>query len=135
MRATRDRYRAAARQAVSLSMGPYGYSLTIWTSGAVLTHARGFPGNVEALLFMIGAVAGFALVGVASLGGLSARVRIEARPEALWAGFHLLSVGCALAATTAIAHLLANRGAWPLGGFAATKSYLVLLALQLALAS
>jgi hypothetical protein len=77
---------------------------------------------------MIGAIAGFALVAVASLGGLSARVRSEARPEALWAGFPLLSVGCAIAATTAIAHLLANRGA-PLGGFAATTSYLVLLAL------
>jgi hypothetical protein len=37
--------------------------------------------------------------------------------------------------TTLIAHLLQDRGAWPLGGFAATTSYLVVLAAQLALAN
>jgi hypothetical protein len=114
----RGRYRAAAREAVSMSVGPYGYTLTIWTSGAVLTHARGFPGDVEALSFMVGAIAGFALVGIASFGALTARVRIEAQPAALWAGFHVVSVGSAIAATTAIAQVLANRGAWPVGGFA-----------------
>jgi uncharacterized YccA/Bax inhibitor family protein len=128
-------YRKAARQAVSLSIAPYGYTLTVWTSGAVLTHARGIPNTGDALLFLVGAVGGFALVGVASFGRLTARVEIDARQPALWAGFHVLSVGVAIGATTAIAHLLEDRGAWAIGGFAATLSYLVLLALQLALAT
>jgi hypothetical protein len=117
-----------------MSMGPYGYTLTIWTSGAMLTRVLGFPGLVDALLFMLGAVGGLALIGVASFGSLTARVRAEPRPPALWAGLDVLSVGGAMGAATAIAHLLANRGAWPLGGFAATASYLGLLALQLAFA-
>jgi hypothetical protein len=127
-------YRRAARQAVSMSVGPYGYTLTIWTSGAMLTRVLGLPGLLDALLFVIGAVGGLALIGVISFGSLTARVRVAPQPPALWAGLDLLSVGGAMAAATAIAHLLANGVAWPLGGFAATTSYLGLLALQLALA-
>jgi len=118
-----------------MSIGPYGYTLTVWTSGAVLTHARGIPSTVDALLFMLGAVVGFALVGAASFGGLTVRVRMEAQQPALWAGFHALSIGAAIGIATLIAHLLHDRGAWPLGGLAATMSYLVLFAAQLAFAS
>jgi hypothetical protein len=62
-----------------MSIAPYGYTLTVWTSGAVLTHARGIPTTVDALLFMVGAVVGFALVGVASFGGF--RSAPIARPD------------------------------------------------------
>jgi hypothetical protein len=127
-------YRRASRQALSLSIGPYGYTLTIWTSGSVLTHARGLPTTVEALLFMSGAVVAFALVGVASFGRPTARVEVDARAPALWAGFHLLSIGGAIGAVTLVAHLFDGGGAWPLGGFAATAAYLLALAAQLTLA-
>ena len=57
------RYAAALRTTVATSAGAYGYTLTIWTSGAVLSHARGIPSSVEALLFLIGAVVAYVLVG------------------------------------------------------------------------
>lgn len=117
-----------------MSVAPYGYTLSIWTSGAVLTHARGIPTTADALLFMLGAVVGFAIVRVASFGRLTTRVRVEAQHPALWAGLHVFSVGCAIGTATLIAHLVEDRGAWPLGGFAATTSYLLVLAAQLALA-
>jgi uncharacterized YccA/Bax inhibitor family protein len=128
-------YRSAAGHAVGMTIASYGYTLTIWTSGSVLTHARGLPSTGDALLFMVGGVAGFALVGIASFGRPTARVRAEEREPALWAGFHVLSIGVAIGITTLIAHLLHDRGAWPLGGFAVTTSYLVALAAQLAHAS
>jgi hypothetical protein len=128
-------YRRAARQALSLSIGPYGYTLTIWTSGSVLTHARGVPRTADALLFMSGAVVGFALVGVASFGRLNARVQVESRPPALWAGFHVLSIGGAIGVVAIVAHFFDNAGAWPLGGFVATAAYLLVLAAQLAFAT
>ena len=53
-------YRNGARQAVAMSIAPYGYTLTVWTSGAVLAHARGIPSAANALLFMLGSVIGFA---------------------------------------------------------------------------
>jgi hypothetical protein len=119
---------------VSTSIAPYGYTLTIWTSGAVLAHARGIPDTVNALLFAFGAVGGFALIGFASFGGLGARVRHDSQQHALWAGIHVIPIGLAIGAATLIAHLVENRAAWPLGGFAATTSYLIVLAGQLALA-
>lgn len=67
--ALRAAYRPALRAAVAASAAPYGYTLTIWTSGAVLSHARGIPSAVEALLFLAGAVAAFALVGGLPVGG------------------------------------------------------------------
>lgn len=38
-----DSYRSAAGHAVGMTIASYGYTLTIWTSGSVLTHARGLP--------------------------------------------------------------------------------------------
>jgi hypothetical protein len=38
-----------------MSIAPYGYTLTVWTSDAVLTHARGVPSAPDALLLMLGA--------------------------------------------------------------------------------
>ena len=35
------RYKSALRATVAASAAPYGYTLTIWTTGAVLSHARG----------------------------------------------------------------------------------------------
>jgi uncharacterized YccA/Bax inhibitor family protein len=128
-------YRKAARQTIGMSIAPYGYTLTVWTSGAVLTHARGIPTTVDALLFMLGAVGGFALVGIAAFGTHRAHVRVEPQQPQLWAGFHVLSVGASIGAGALIAHLVQNSGAWPLGGFVATTIYLVVLTAQLALAA
>ncbi len=128
------RSRAAARHAASMSIGPYGYTLTVWTSGAVLTHARGVPTGADALLFMLGGVGGFALVGIIAFGDLRARIRIDSQPPAVWGGLHIISVGASIVGVTVVADRVANTAAWPLGGFSATVLYLGLLAAQLALA-
>ncbi len=118
-----------------MSIAPYGYTLTIWTTGGVLTHAQGLPSTLDALLFMSGAVGGFALLGLAAFGDVHARVQLEPHPPALWGGLHVLSIGIAIAAATLIAHQVHNAGAWPLGGFASTLIYLAVLAAQLALST
>ncbi|MGH3139845.1 MAG: hypothetical protein ACRDU4_12475 [Mycobacterium sp.] len=117
-----------------MSIGPYGYTLTVWTSGAVLTHARGVPTGADALLFMLGGVGGFALVGIIAFGDLRARIRIDSQPPAVWGGLHIISVGASIVGVTVVADRVANTAAWPLGGFSATVLYLGLLAAQLALA-
>jgi hypothetical protein len=128
------RYLTALRTTVASSATPYGYTLTIWTSGAVLTHARGVPSTAEALLFLVGAVAGYGLSGVVAFGGLQARLHREEGSSVLWGGLHLLSVGLAIAVVSGVAHLVENSGAWPLGGFVGTTLYLGASALQLSLA-
>lgn len=125
------RYRDHLQAAVANSAAPYGYTLTIWTSGAVTTHARGIPTAAEALLFLVGAVAGFATVGAAAHG--SAR-RVLHAPEnpgvRLWGGFHLPSVGLAIGAAALVDDLVHGALAWPLVGFAVTVIYLVVIAAQ-----
>lgn len=128
-------YRRHLRSAVATSAAPYGYTLTIWTSGAVTTHARGIPTAWEALLFLGGAVLGFAAAAALAYGRPSqvfaAREHGSVR---LWGGFHLISVGLAIGAAALVTALIHDPVAWMVVGFAATLVYLLVIAGQFTLA-
>ncbi|HVY77273.1 MAG TPA: hypothetical protein VG898_02075 [Solirubrobacterales bacterium] len=127
----RDRYRHGLRKAVGTSAGPYGYTLTVWTTGAVLIHARGVPTTLEALLFMFGAVVGFAAVGaLAFRSELKVRARSTSHPV-LWGSFHFVPVAASVAVASLVAHLVEGASAWPLAGFTATAIYLTCVAAQI----
>ena len=128
------RYRSALRATVATSAAPYGYTLTIWTTGAILSHARGIPDSAEALLLLIGAVAAYALVGGLAFGGMSEHLVPEPARAAVWGGLQFISVGLAIVAATLVAHLVTNIGAWPLDGFLVTGIYLLASACQLTIA-
>ena len=120
---------------MAASAAPYGYTLTIWTSGAVVTHARGIPTAVEALLFLAGAVLGFAAVGAAAHGGAARVLRAPREPTVrLWGSFHLPSVGLAIGGAALVAALVQGILAWPLVGFLATCLYLIVIAAQFTIA-
>ena len=129
-----SRYRSALRASVAASAAPYGYTLTVWTSGAVLSHARGIPSSAEALLFLVGAVAGYALVGGLAFGSFSEQLIVQPGRSVVWGGLHLFSVGLAIIAATIVAHLVQSVAAWPLGAFLVTTLYLLASASQLAIA-
>lgn len=126
-----SRYRRHLKGAVASSAGPYGYTLTIWTTGAVASHEEGIPDTPEALLFLGGAVAAFLAVGLLAYGRPA---RIVAPPEEgpvhLLGAFHVPSVGAALLLATLIAHLVHGAAVWPLVAFASTAGYLAVLAAQ-----
>lgn len=128
-------YRTHLQSAVATSAAPYGYTLTIWTSGAVTTHSQGIPTAWEALLFVAGAVIGFALTAAAAYGRpgqiFASRQHGSVR---LWGGFHFVSVGLAIAGAALITGLVKNSVAWLLVGFAATSIYLIVIAGQFAIA-
>jgi hypothetical protein len=128
------RYRSALRATVAASAAPYGYTLTIWTSGAVLSHARGIPSSAAALLFLLGAVTAYALVGGIAFEGLSEHLVPEPARSVVWGGLHFFSVGLAILAASLVAHFVQSDAAWPLGGFAVTALYLLASATQLAVA-
>ena len=62
-RAARGTLRAALATVVAASAVPYGYTLAIWGSGAVLLRSLGAPTAAEVFIFAAGASAGFYLVG------------------------------------------------------------------------
>jgi hypothetical protein len=125
----RRRYAAALVSVLSRSALPYGYTISVWTSGEVLKHDLGSPDVVEIWLFLAGAVAAFSALGVLAT---LARPR-PAKPspyQLLRAGTtQALAVGGALGATCAIG-LIHAVGAWPLASFAATGVYLAIASLE-----
>lgn len=133
--AARAGYRAHLRSAVAASAAPYGYTLTIWTTGAVTTHSRGLPTAWEALLFLLGAVLGFGLIGAFAYGRpteiFASREHGAVR---LWGAFHLLSVGLAIAVSALVVDIVQGGIVWLPVGFAATATYLVVIAAQFTLA-
>ena len=125
------RYRHGLRKAVGTSAGPYGYTLTIWTSGAVLIHNRGVPDTLEAILFAFGAVLGFALIGaLAFRRALVIRIRATSHPV-LWGSFHFIPVAASIGAAGLVAHFVDGAAAFPLAGFLSTSIYLICVAAQI----
>jgi hypothetical protein len=130
-------YRQQLRRVVAASAAPYGYTLTVWTSGAVATHAQGtLPTSLQAVLLLSGAALGFGAVGTFAFGGLG-RV-MTADPGAhvrVWGGMHLLSVGSSIGVVTGLTHLVHGAVMWVLVGFSATVIYLSLVGVQFWLAT
>ena len=129
-------YRQRLRGAVASSAAPYGYTLVIWCSGAVTANVRGLPATEHALMLAAGAITAFALVGLLAFGKPA---RVLASPEEkevqLWGAFHLPVVAAALGIATLLAHAVHDAIlAWLLVGFAATATYLLVIALQYMLA-
>lgn len=135
MEADRRGYRTHLKTAVATSAAPYGYTLTIWTSGAVTTHARGIPTAWEALLFLAGAVLGFGVTAALAYGRPSEILEPREHGSVrLWGGFHLVSVGLAIGAAAIVTGLVKDPVAWMIVGFTATLVYLIVIAAQFTLA-
>lgn len=128
-----ERYRRGVRAAVASSAGPYGYTLTIWTSGAILLDARGVPSTLDAFLFVLGALCGFGTAGLLAYGDPGASIAPRRRAFSLWKSFHLPAVGVSAGVAAIAAHLLASPAAWPVAGFAATLLDLLGVGLELSL--
>lgn len=125
------RFAATLRWVIASSANSYGYTLTIWASGGVVLHHRGIPTEADALAFVVGAIAAFALVGVAANRGLRRVSPPQPRGFSLWQALHLLSVAVAIAGAAVVTRLLHSWIAWPATGFIATGGYLLVLAAQL----
>jgi hypothetical protein len=58
------RYLQALATVVRRSAIPHDYTITIWTSGAVLEHGHGSLTLGQTYLFLLGAVGGFAAIAL-----------------------------------------------------------------------
>jgi len=131
----RDYYRERLRATVGSSAAPYGYTLATWTTGAVLTNARGMPDALAALAFMAGAVLGFAFVGALAFVGVTGRFdRDHGEASLLWGSFHFVSVGAAIGVAALVARYVEGFVAWPLTAFLYTTTYLLFAAAEAAVA-
>ena len=124
---------AALGETVSASAAPYGYTLTIWGSGAVLIRSHGTPSVGEVFVFVAGALVAFDLLGLVSGGALVRRESLARRRDRVFAAaLDWSAVGAALGAVALLAEI---RGwvPWLVGPLVATLAYILAAALQLAL--
>lgn len=121
------RYRSDLRGILGSSATAYGYTLCVWSTGAVLSHAYGPPSPPLVLSFFVGAVLAFAVVGVLAFGGVTTEFGGGSRHVQLWGGFHFLSVGLAVGAAWLVSTAAPSFPGWPLGAFAATAAYLTVV--------
>lgn len=129
-------YRHHLRAVVAASAAPYGYTLTLWTTGAVTTHAEGLPSAVDALLLLAGAVTAFGAVGGYAFGSINGILMPGARGEIrVWGGVHLPSVGSSIVLVALITQVLRGPWVWPVVGFVATATYLLVIGVQFWLAT
>lgn len=113
----------------------YGFSVMITASLAVLQSLVASPKVGQLFLFLIGAVAAMVLVELVASKGFTERMRGEP-PEvvALGSAFSLLSVSLAVGTAALTGEIVDTGAAWPLGSFLATLAYLVVVAVEMALA-
>jgi len=117
---------------LAASSAPYGYTLAMWSSGALLLRSHGVPHVPEVFVFAAGAIGGFNLLG------LLARQTIEIMRPVIQPGDRLLAglldwiaVGAAVGAVSLLAEIHGWLP-WLLAPFVATVLYLLLASLQLA---
>jgi hypothetical protein len=128
-------YRAGLRSAVQGAALPYGYTVTMWSSGQVLIHFHGVPSLALVALFAAGALAGYGVLQAVA-GGRDAAPGVGLGGGPSWirgGGIQLGAVGLTLAAVAAAGALLTPALSWALGGMATVVGYLGIVALECAL--
>ena len=133
-RSALGRYRADLRNVVGSSASAYGYTLTVWSTASVLTHAYALPSPPEVFSFFLGAVVGFAVVGTFAFGGVTAEFGGESRRVQLWGSFRFVSVALAVGVAWLLSAHVSSMPGWPLGSFVATVCYFVVVGAENALA-
>ncbi|MFB6139384.1 MAG: hypothetical protein ABEJ26_03000 [Halosimplex sp.] len=112
----------------------YGYTLTIWGSGALLIHSYSVPGVARILAFVAGSLVGFGLLAALAFRGFSTEMTTDESPSSLVvSAIHVVSTGGALAVVDL--SLDAAAGVAPLltffaVGAVATATYNLLLLLE-----
>lgn len=116
---------------VSASAAPYGYTVTVWTSAALLIRYHSFPGVAEIILFAAGALIGYTTVGLLVHVKLMAFSPPPAPRPVMFGMLHWFAVGIAVGAVCLLAQI-PGWVAWPLGSLTATTVYLMCAAAELA---
>jgi hypothetical protein len=122
--------RAALATIVAASAAPYGYTVTLWSSGAVLMGSHGVPNVAEVFAFLAGALAGFGLMALVAHGSLGQAGLLDDADRVLAGTLHVMAVGGAVGAVALLAQIHSWE-AWPLSAFAATALYLLMASLEL----
>ena len=105
---------------------PYGFSVTVWGAGTILTRSRGTPHVGDVMLGAAGVVLAYGalqLLGRRADAAADEQLGSAGRPL-LGGALHVLAIAGALGAAALLAEI-SSWLAWPLAFFAATAVYLL----------
>ncbi len=122
-RSALGRYRSDLRNVIGSSASAYGYTLTVWSTGSVLSHAYGLPSPPLVFSFFLGAVVGFVVVGLMAFGGVTVEFGKQSNRVQLWGSFRFVSVGLAVGTAWFLSAHVPSMPGWPLGSLVATVCY------------
>lgn len=121
---------AALGAVVGATAFPFGYTISIWSGGALLINANGHPGAGSTFAFAGGAVIGFIPLALVAHRTIGEPPAADARDRLIAGTLNAIAVTTSLAAVALIAEIH-SWPAWPLASAAVTLSYIVGAAAQL----
>lgn len=128
------RYLTGLDTAVSSAAVAFGFTLTVWSSGAFLISSQGSPGAGQVVLFATGTILAYGTLEVVTArAGTGSTLQIGQSPHWLRAGVvHTAAIAAALAAAAFLAQL-DTRVAWIVAPFVAVVLYLLISGIEMAL--
>lgn len=129
-------YRSTLQSVVAAAVAPYGYTLSVWSSGAILVGAAGIPSTAEVLMLIAGATAAFLCLTAVAFGGFARGfASVPALAGPVWAVAHVPAIGLTALFVALLARITQSTALWPVAGFGTTATYLSVVAAQFALAT
>ena len=127
-------YRKSLSIAVSAEAKAYGFTLVVWTTGAVTIAERGLPGVAGAFAYLGGILVAQTIVVFAAFGTPRSTWRVESEDRRTYGAIHVASVVLAVLSGWGLAAWIPDRAlAYLVAGFTACVLYQLLLALEIAL--
>jgi hypothetical protein len=127
------RYREALRTAIASESKAYGFTLVIWSGGALAMAEHGAPGVLGALAYLGGALVAMGLVVLASFGGPTGTWRARTLPRYAFGAVHVASVMLAVLVSWGVAAVVRlHAPAFLAAGFAGALLYQLLLGAEVA---
>jgi hypothetical protein len=127
-------YLRALHTAVHGAGLPYGYALTVWSTGAAVANKHGLPSPGTIFLFLAGAATGYGVLRLLTwITEEEADRPLTRSPNVVRAGaVHVAAIGLAATAAMLCARISGDI-AWLLAPLASTLAYLGIASVEVAL--
>src|SRR5699024_5459179 len=112
--------------------GAFGYSVMITCSMAMLTSIAGSPRPAHIVLFVLAAVASFAMIEVVATRGFTCSLEVDHTTViALGSSLNLISIALAVGLAAGLAALLPTLLTWLIAPFSASTTFLLFTAVEM----
>ena len=124
-RGDKQTIKSAPGRVTSILSIPYGYTVSLWSAGALTVTRTGAPSVLDVMLFVVGTVAAFLVLAGVGHDRLDSEIPMRVPAQVVLNAFPILA---ALAGAAFPAGMVARSLAYASTGFLATAVYVLSLA-------